>query len=230
MCVCNRQRRLYRQRFANAWRTEPVLTTLLGTWLTVLSICVLGAMSPGPSLALVLRHTLAGGRRNGSLAAIAHGAGVGIYALAAISGLAVLITASPATYRAFEWAGAAYLAWLGLRGLLAKSSSGDEATPVATGGSAAREGFLIAFLNPKIAVFFIALFAQVIGADTPWAARLLYAGTAWFIDTAWYLLVAWLFSVPRWLGRLQRNAVWFERLFGLVLIALAGRLLWETLR
>jgi threonine/homoserine/homoserine lactone efflux protein len=203
---------------------------LLATWLTVLSICVLGAMSPGPSLALVLRHTLAGGRRNGALAALAHGAGIGLYALAAISGLAVLITASPALFRAFEWAGAAYLAWLGLRGLLAKPAQADRPEPPVSGRSAARDGFLIAFLNPKIAVFFIALFAQVIGPATPWAARFLYAGTAWFVDTAWYLLVAWLFSVPRWLAGLQRNAVWFERLFGFVLLALAGRLVWETLK
>ena len=201
---------------------------LLTTWLTVLSICVFGAMSPGPSLALVLRHTLAGGRRNGALAALAHGAGIGIYAFAAISGLAVLITASPGLFRAFEWAGAAYLAWLGIRGLLAKPAPPDHAGPPASGRSAARDGFLIAFLNPKIAVFFIALFAQVIGPDTPWAERLLYAGTAWFIDTAWYLLVAWLFSVPRWLERLQRNAVWFERLFGAILLALAARLVWDT--
>jgi threonine/homoserine/homoserine lactone efflux protein len=39
----------------------------------------------------------------------------------------------------------------------------------------------------------------------------------------------WLFSTPRWLERLQRNAAWFERLFGLVLLGLAGRLVFETL-
>jgi len=202
---------------------------MLATWLTVLSICVLGAMSPGPSLAVVLRHTLSGGRLNGCLAALAHGAGVGIYALLAISGLAVLITASPGVFHAFQWAGAAYLAWLGIRGLLAKAPEPDAPLPAACGTSAARDGFLIAFLNPKIAVFFIALFAQVIGSETAWAARILYAGTAWLVDTAWYLLVAWLFSTPRWLARLRRNAVWFERLFGLILLALAGRLLWETM-
>ncbi|RPH97059.1 MAG: LysE family translocator [Lysobacterales bacterium] len=199
------------------------------TWLTVLSICILGAMSPGPSLAVVLRHTLGGGRVHGCLAALAHGAGVGLYALLSISGLAVLITASPAVFRAFQWAGAAYLAWLGIRGLLAKAPQGEAPAAVARGSSAARDGFLIAFLNPKIAVFLIALFSQVIGSDTPWTARALYAGTAWLTDTAWYLLVAWLFSTPRWLDRLRRNAVWFERLFGLILLALAGRLVFQTL-
>jgi threonine/homoserine/homoserine lactone efflux protein len=199
------------------------------TWLTVLSICVLGAMSPGASLAVVLRHTLGGGRVHGAAAALAHGAGVGLYALLSISGLAVLITASPAVFRAFQWAGAAYLAWLGLRGLLARAPAPDAPVVAARGSGAARDGFLIAFLNPQIAVFFIALFSQVTGSDTPWTARLLYAGTAWFIDTAWYLLVAWLFSTPRWLERLRRNAVWFERLFGLVLLGLAGRLVFATL-
>jgi threonine/homoserine/homoserine lactone efflux protein len=199
------------------------------TWLTVLSICVLGAMSPGPSLAVVLRHTLGGGRVNGAWAALAHGAGVGLYALLSISGLAVLITASPAVFRAFQWAGAGYLAWLGIRGLLAEAPEPDAPVAAARSSGAARDGFLIAFLNPQIAVFFIALFSQVTGSDTPWIARALYAGTAWFIDTAWYLLVAWLFSTPRWLERLRRNAVWFERLFGLVLLGLAGRLVWETL-
>lgn len=202
---------------------------MLTTWITVLSICILGAMSPGPSLAVVLRHTLGGGRVHGCLAALAHGAGIGLYALLSISGLAVLITASPPVFRAFQWTGAAYLAWLGLRGLLTKAPQHDVPVAVARGTGAARDGFLIAFLNPQIAVFFIALFSQVTGSDTPWTARALYAGTAWFVDTAWYLLVAWLLSTPRWLARLRRNAVWFERLFGLILLALAGRLLIETL-
>lgn len=198
------------------------------TWLAVVSICTLGAMSPGPSLAVVLRHTLHGGRRAGAVAALAHGAGIGLYAFASISGLALLITASPGVFRAFEWAGAGYLAWLGLRGLTARRTADGELPAAPAGRSAARDGFLIAFLNPKIAVFFIALFSQVIGSDTPILARIAYAATAWLIDSVWYLTVAWLFSNPRWLAALRRNAVWFERLFGVILLALAGRLLLES--
>ena len=146
-----------------------------------------------------------------------------------MSGLALLITASPTVFRAFEWAGAAYLAYLGLRGLLARRDESG-ALPAAPGGaSAARDGFLIAFLNPKIAVFFIALFSQVIGTDTPALARVAYAATAWLVDTAWYVLVAWLFSTPRWLAALRHNAIWFERLFGALLLGLAGRLLLDAL-
>jgi threonine/homoserine/homoserine lactone efflux protein len=201
----------------------------LATWLAVVTICTLGAMSPGPSLAVVLRHTLSGGRGNGCVAAIAHGLGIALYSLLSISGLAVLITASPSIFRAFQWAGAAYLAWLGIRGLLAKAEPIQATPESAASAGAALDGFLIVFLNPKIAVFFIALFSQVIGNETPLTARIGYAATAWFIDTAWYLTVAWLLSSPRWLEKLQRKAIWFERLFGIILLALAARLLLETL-
>jgi threonine/homoserine/homoserine lactone efflux protein len=201
---------------------------MLTTWLAVVAICMLGAMSPGPSLAVVLRHTLHGGRSRGCVAAVAHSIGIGIYALLAMSGLAVLITASPAVFRAFQWAGAAYLAWLGIKGLMAKPAADGDLTMKGAASGAARDGFLVAFLNPKTAVLLIALFSQVVGENTSWFERGIYAGTAWLIDMLWYLLVAWLFSSPVWLAALQRNAVWFERAFGVVLLALAARLLIET--
>lgn len=191
-------------------------------WLTIVGICLLGAMSPGPSLAVVLRNTLSGGRRNGVATALAHSLGVGFYAMICVSGLAFVITASPRLYLLLQWMGALYLAWLGVKGLMARRS--DAALPEVSMHGAVRDGFMIVFLNPKIAVFFIALFSQVIGPDTPVWARLAYAATATVIDGAWYSTVAWLFSNPLWLQRLQRHTVWFERIFGAVLLGLAGKL------
>lgn len=203
---------------------------MLTTWLTVATICTLGAVTPGPSLAVIMRHTLAGGRARGCIAALAHGVGFGLYALLALSGLAVLITTSPTVYRAFQWAGAAYIIWLGIKGLMAKPAAPQEAIKAETTSGAVRDGFMIAFLNPKIAVFLIALFSQVIAVETSWPEKSLYVTTAWFIDTAWYLVVAWLFSNPRWLTSLQQKAVWLERAFGIVLIALAARLIFESIQ
>lgn len=200
------------------------------TWLTVVGICVLGAVSPGPSLAVVLRHTLSGGRRNGVMVALLHGLGVGFYALLSILGLAAVITASPVAFGILQWGGAAYLVWLGIQGLRAKPSELTESEHGPTRASAARDGFLVVFLNPKIAVFFLALFSQVVGVDTSFVAKLSYAATAMVIDGGWYLLVVWLFSNPRWLAGLRRGSVWLERIFGAILIALAGRLVVGILR
>lgn len=196
----------------------------LATWLAVVSICVLGAMSPGPSLAVVLKQTLGGGRRNGVVAALLHAFGVGLYALLSILGLAAVITASPVAFAALQWGGAAYLVWLGIKGLRARVDPEGNLPDVPTTASAARDGFLVVFLNPKIAVFFLALFSQVVGVDTSFPAKLGYAATAMVIDGSWYLIVVWLFSQPRWLDRLRRHTVWLERLFGVILVALAGRL------
>jgi len=203
---------------------------MFATWLSVVTICMLGAMTPGPTLAVVLRHTLAGGRSRGCVAGIAHSVGIGLYAFLAMSGLAVLITASPSVFQTFQWAGALYLVWLGIKGLMASPSQHNELADPGTSRSAARDGFLIAFLNPKIAVFLIALFSQVVGTDTTLLEKTIYASTAWLIDMMWYLLVAWLFSSQRWLESLRRKAIWFERIFGLVLLALAARLIIETLK
>lgn len=194
------------------------------TWLTVVSICMLGAMSPGPSLAVVLKQTLSGGRGNGVTVALAHGFGVGLYALFSIIGLAAVITASPLAFTLLQWGGAAYLAWLGVQGLRARSNPDAALPDVPTTASAARDGFLVVFLNPKIAVFFIALFSQVVGVETSFLAKLGYAATAMVIDGGWYLIVAWLFSNPRWLDALKRQTVWLERIFGGILVLLAGRL------
>ncbi len=185
---------------------------------------MLGAMSPGPSLAVVLKQTLAGGRSNGVVVALTHGLGIGLYAMLSIFGLAALITASPVAFTALQWSGALYLAWLGVKGLRARANPHAELPDVPTTASAARDGFLVVFLNPKVAVFFIALFSQVVGADTSVLAKIGYAATAMVIDGGWYLVVAWLFSTPAWLDRLKRHSVWFERVFGVILVTLAGRL------
>lgn len=200
----------------------PIMS--IAIWLTVVSICLLGAMSPGPSLAVVLQQTLRGGRLAGLVAAVSHGLGIGLYALLCISGIAVMITASPLLFNGLQWAGAAYLFWIGLKGLLARQRDPEDLTKTPGTGSAARDGFLIVFLNPKVALFFIALFSQVIGSDTTWLEKLTFAATAMFIDMGWYAVVAWSFSNPRWLGYLQKNVVWLERVFGVILIALAIRL------
>lgn len=195
-------------------------------WLTIVGICCIGAMSPGPSLAIVLKHTVAGGRSHGMRAALSHGAGVGLYALLSISGVAVVLQTSEFLFKLLQGGGALYLLWLGVKALRAKASVTHD-LPEVSATSAVRDGFMVVFLNPKIAVFFISVFAQVVGTDTTVLAKVLYAATAMVIDGLWYVIVAWLFSNPSWLKQLQQKAVWIDRLFGGLLVALAGKLAWE---
>lgn len=195
-------------------------------WLSVASICLLGAISPGPSLAMVLRHTLQGSRGQGMLAALSHGAGVGFYALLVALGLGGLLKQLPWLYDVLVYAGAAYLAWMGWMALRAARAGKLQSYESLNHGSllaAVRDGFLVAFLNPKIAIFFVALFAQFIQPGQALEGKLILAATAWVIDTGWYLLVAYGLSHSQVLPWLQQHAIWINRITGVLLLLLALR-------
>lgn len=195
-----------------------------GAWASVAVVCALGAISPGPSLAVVVRHALSGSRARGIACALAHAAGVGLYALLTVAGLAALLLARPALHRALAIAGALYLVWLGTGALRARRVAAGETTgaPPAGLGAAARDGLVIALLNPKIAAFFLALFSQFVAPDSGMRDGAILALMAMAIDAAWYCLVALVLSRPRRTDWLRRRHAWIERLTGVVLVAVGA--------
>ena len=198
----------------------------LTLWLSLAAVCAMGAMSPGPSLAMVLRHTLGGGRTPGVVAAISHALGVGLYALLTVWGLGAVITHQPVLFSVITWGGAAYLAWLGIKALRAgRGGALDAQATTASPVQAARDGVLVALANPKLILFFVALLSQFVSADMGWVAKAIIVSTATLIDGAWYVLVAVALSYSRVLPWLQARAHWINRITGVLLIALALRVL-----
>ena len=197
----------------------------LAAWLSLLAICALGAMSPGPSLAVVIRNTVKNGRAAGLATALAHGLGVGLYALATALGLAAVLAAEAAVFNAFALAGSAYLLWLGANALRGSDRFAEPAPAGAIASrnlvEAGRDGFAIAFLNPKIALFFLALFSQFIPREAGAAEVAILAGTATVVDALWYALVATGLSASGIAGWLRRHGVWIERITGALLVLLA---------
>ena len=193
----------------------------LTQWLSLFSVCLLGAMSPGPSLAVVIKATLGGGHRAGYPAALAHGAGVGLYGLLTVAGLAVLITRSPRLFLALQVTGALYLLYLGFRALRSSGAGQLLSTGTHRGRSAAVDGFLVAFLNPKLAVFMLALFSQFLEADTSNLQKAIMVATVGITDACWYALVVALLSRESFLEKLRSGASLIDRVFGIILIVLA---------
>ncbi|NIY84905.1 LysE family translocator [Vibrio hepatarius] len=197
----------------------------LTIWLSLFTICLLGAMSPGPSLAMVAKHSLAGGRSNGLATAWAHALGIGIYAFITLIGLAVVLQQSPLVFKAISYAGAAYLAYLGYNalrskgGVAAKLEAGEQSSV----WQSAKEGFLISLLSPKIALFFTALFSQFIAVGDSVGAKSLIVLTPLVVDGLWYTLITLLLSSPRLLDKIRAKAQLIDRLSGVVLILLAVR-------
>lgn len=199
----------------------------LSIWFSLFTICLLGAMSPGPSLAIVMKHSLAGSRLNGLATAWAHATGIGVYALISLLGLAVVFHQLPMLFKAISYAGAAYLAYLGFNALRSKGGIAEkmELGHAVSVFQSAKEGFLISILSPKIALFFAALFSPFVAEVSGLTEKTLMVATPFLVDGLWYTLMTLLLSSPLLLTRLRRNAVIIDRLSGVMLMLLALHIL-----
>ena len=192
-------------------------------------ICAMGAISPGPSLVVVLRNTISGGRIRGVMTAIGHGIGFSIYAFMAVMGLSSVLLANEQVFYLLQSTGALFLIWLAFSMIRNRNlvSSEKYEESVYRGFL---EGFMIAFLNPKILVFLVAIFSQFINFDVTNSGRFIMAIIAGIIDTAWYILVAVVLAGTNFLDKLRANVVFIDRFIGMFLLILALLLIIKILR
>jgi len=190
-------------------------------------VCAMGAISPGPSLAVVIRNTISGGRRQGIMTGIGHGIGFSIYAFIAIMGLSSLILANENIFNLLQWIGAFILIWLAIN-MIFYNVSDPSTESEGSGRRGFLEGFMISFLNPKILVFLVAVFSQFINPTMTNSNRFIMAIMAGIIDTTWYVLVAAVLANTLIVDKLRKNAVIIDRLIGMILIILALFLIFKT--
>ena len=179
------------------------------------TVFLLGAISPGPSLLMVIRNTIVGGRRRGVMCAVGHGIGFGLYAGIAIFGLIVLLEQAPQVFLVLQLIGIALLFWYGwLMWHHAKDEIEESIEGEARGFL---EGFSIAFFNPKIALFLVAVLAQVLDAGMSLATKLVIGFIGMAIDMIWYVLVAVFLTGTPILDWLRDNGAIVNRVTALVL-------------
>ena len=199
-------------------------TALLGMSI----VCALGAMSPGPSLAVVLRNTISGGRSQGVLTGIGHGIGFTIYAFLAVTGLSVILVANESAFTFLQWSGAVILLWLSYN-MLTYQPSGKSTEYQNSGRRGFAEGFMISFLNPKILVFLVAVFSQFIDPNMTSSDRIFMAIVAGLIDTVWYVLVATFLAGTSIIDKLSANSTLVDRMIGSALLVLAILLILKSI-
>jgi threonine/homoserine/homoserine lactone efflux protein len=180
----------------------------------IVIVLILGAISPGPSLVVLIRNTIEGGKKRGMACGLGHGIGFGLYAFIAITGIAQLKASASGAADALEVIGGFFLLLLAV--VMFRGSSGED-THQSSERRGFAEGFLIAFLNPKILAFLIAIFSQFVQPDFTGGERVLIACIAMCIDGGWYVLVALIISGTPLLTKLEENARNIELTMGLVL-------------
>jgi RhtB (resistance to homoserine/threonine) family protein len=195
-------------------------------YLVVMALLIL---TPGPDTALVIRNALGSGARAASATAFGIGLGSAVWALASLLGVAVLLQTSATAFTVLKLAGAAYLAYLGIRTLLAGRRSAEQATAAPLENRAAfQQGVLGNLLNPKAAAIFVTVLPQFIqpGDSTVRLALMIAAYEV--------ILIPWLSLYGAVVSRAGRSRAGarvregLSRATGVVLIGLGVRLAFET--
>lgn len=204
----------------------------LASFLAYVGVAALVICTPGPDTALTIRNTLFGGRAGGVLTALGVATGLSIWALATSLGLVALLVASEPVFRAIQYAGAAYLIYLGIMALREAFRRGSDAPTAAeppplrrlAPAIAYRQGLISNLGNPKIAVFFASLLPQFAAGSGSFAALfllgLVFAAMTLFWLSAYALVVAKAGDVLR---RSQVRRV-IEAVTGGLLLALGLRI------
>jgi RhtB (resistance to homoserine/threonine) family protein len=187
---------------------------------------LLAVASPGPDFALVVRQSLAHGRRTAVWTSIGIGTAILLHVTYSLLGMGLLLKSSALAFTILKYVGAGYLAWMGVQALRSKPR-----TPgAATAGSALNSpsprsawgtGFLTNALNPKVTLFFLALFPVVVSPQTP---KLVQAGYGLWMSLAtmaWFSLVSFLFTRESVRRRFLSHFHWIDRALGLVFIGFA---------
>ncbi len=206
----------------------------LSTLLVFAGAAFLLSATPGPDMLLIVSRTLAGGPRAGFVCLAGVELGCYVHAIAAALGLTGLIAVFPAIYDAVRLAGAAYLLWLAWKAFRADgAATGPSAIGPERLDRIFAQGFLTNVLNPKVALFVLALFPQFVApGTTDLLAPFLLLAT---VFNAIGILVngAVILAAGRLGARITatpRFARWGQRLLGTVFAGLALRLVFDARR
>ncbi|MBS0624570.1 MAG: LysE family translocator [Verrucomicrobia bacterium] len=185
-------------------------------------INLLGAMSPGPDFAIVVRYGLTGSRRAAILATAGISVAILIHVFYCVAGIVFLIQKYEALFSLLQFGGAAYLAYLGLKLIKAGMGKAGKMDPAKIHHRAFRDGFVTNLLNPKVTLFLLSLFAQFVTPETSFGQRIAFGATIPIVTFGWFSFLSCMLTHQRFVPHLQRYQQIFMTVMGAVLLALAG--------
>ena len=197
-------------------------------WVQFATICIVGAMSPGPSMALIIRNSIKYGRVSGILSSVGHAIGIGIYAGVSVAGLQIILINNIFLFNTIQFCGSVFLLVLGilfLRDTGQKLSIQDEQKSF----NSFIQGFAISILNPKILIWFAAIFSQFIEISSTNFVKFTMVLIASSIDGLWYIILTIIVTGFGLKQFLENNTKIIQNISGTVLIFISIIILYNTL-
>lgn len=194
----------------------------------LLLIGLLIVMSPGADFILVLKNTMAGGRRAGLLTAIGISLAIVVHVTYCFIGVSYIVSQNIYLYSAVKYLGSAYLIYLGIKSILTADqqlvvSADLISQPKKTNYFV--QGFLCNTLNPKTMLFFVSLFSQLVPVDGgSYVPGLVYGSYISVLHWLWFSLAAILFSSTVFMTYMQSMKKRLDQICGGMLILFGSAL------
>ena len=188
-------------------------------------VCLLGAMSPGPSMMVVINNAIFKNKFNGILTAIGHGFGIGIYALFAVIGVGLIIKTNVFIFNSLKFLSIIFLFYLGIQAIIKKDQIEYDKTNIKSGMQSFLQGLSISILNPKIFIWFIAIYSQFMSLDNTYFFNISLVLIASIVDTLWYLLLVNLVTFHSILELIKNKSYQMQKIVGFLFIIISMILL-----
>ena len=195
----------------------------------IFAVCLLGAMSPGPSMVVVINNAIFKGRFHGILTSLGHGIGIGMYALFAVLGVALIIKTNLFVFNVIKSLSIIFLIYLGIKSIVGKDKLDFDEKDLSGGFASFLQGVSISLLNPKIFIWFVAIYSQFMSIENGKAFNLILILTAGIVDTVWYVVLTLLVTSNIALEFFKNKNVLLKKFVGSVFIIIGALLLLELL-
>ncbi len=193
-------------------------------------VCLLGAMSPGPSMVVVINNAIFKNRYNGILTSIGHGIGIGIYAFFAVIGVGLIIKTNLIIFNGIKIISIFFLIYMGMKSIFSKEKLNFNENNKKEGLSSFIQGFIISILNPKIFIWFVAIYSQFMSSENDFIFNSYLVLTASIVDAAWYIFLTFIVTSDIVLSFLKNKSTIINRVIGVLFIIISAILLIDIIK
>ena len=201
--------------------------------LPLLLLFFISLISPGPDFAITVKNSLVYSRRSGLMTALGIALGCLFHISYTLLGLALLIAKTPVLLHIIQYLGAGYLFYIGYKNLISQSHldkiGGAHSKTDLKAMKALSIGLLTNLFNPKLMLFCISLFSVLVPKDITLINKLILALLLFIETLLWFSFVAFCLSGKKTRAKFEAVSNWIERITGVILIALAVKLLFSNL-
>ena len=184
-------------------------------------VCLLGAMSPGPSMIVVINNAIFKNKVNGIITALGHGLGIGIYASFAVLGIGIVIQTNLMLFNLLKIISICFLFYMGIQAILKKNQLEFKQNNIAESGKSFFQGLSISILNPKILIWFIAIYSQFMSLNNDIYFNLWLILIASIVDALWYIVLVNLVTLKGVHDQIKRNLQFMRKIIGFLFLLIS---------